>query len=303
VSDPFVRDFDPEPGRVDPVSPLVRRVLAPNPGRFTFRGTGTYLVGHGEVAVIDPGPDDPTHVAALLDALAGETVTHILVTHTHGDHSPAARALQAATGAPTYGYGPHPPADRAGDDATPVEERADLRFRPDVVLGEGDVVAGTGWTLEALHTPGHISNHLCFALPEESTLFSGDHVMGWSTTVIPPPDGDLGAYLTHLRRLLDRDDRRYLPTHGAPVDDPHPLVRWLVAHRERRTEQILERLLAGDTTIERIVPVLYADVDPALHPAAARSVLAHLRHLRAEGQVAADGDGDGSTATWTLVRR
>ena len=299
----FDRDFAPTHGVVDQLSPLVRRVVAPNPGRFTFTGTGTYLVGRGRVAVIDPGPALPDHLAALERALDGETVTHLLVTHTHGDHSPACRALQAATGAPTYGFGPHPEADRrppqGSEDDTPQEERADLDFVPDVVVGEGDVIAGDGVTFDVLHTPGHISNHLCFALREEQTLFTGDHVMGWSTTVIPAPDGNLGHYLHHLRRLLDRDDVRYLPTHGRPIDDPRPFVAGLVAHREERTRQILERLAAGDERIDQIVPVLYADVDAALHPAAGRSVLAHLVHLRDEGRVVVDGE-PGIDARWRL---
>lgn len=298
------RDFAPPYGVAEPISPRIRRVVARNPGRFTFTGTGTYLVGHGRVVVIDPGPALPEHLAALERALEGETVTHLLVTHTHGDHSPAARALREATGAPTYGYGPHPEADRRAPDHTggeaPQEERADLDFVPDVELRDGDVVETDAGTFDVLHTPGHISNHLCFALREERTLFTGDHVMGWSTTVIPAPDGDLGAYLVNLRRLLDRDDERYLPTHGKPIDDPRPHVEALIAHRDERTRQIVERLVAGDERIDDIVAVVYADVDAALHPAAGRSVLAHLRHLRATGVVSAEGD-DERTARWRLA--
>jgi glyoxylase-like metal-dependent hydrolase (beta-lactamase superfamily II) len=305
VAVPFNRDFSVEYGRVDQVSPLIRRVVAENPGRFTFTGTGTYIVGHGEVAVIDPGPDLPAHLDALERALEGETVTHILITHTHGDHSPAAAPLKAATGAPTYGYGPHPDADRdrpssAGDDA-PQEERSDLDFVPDVVTADGDTIAGNGWTVEALHTPGHISNHLCFGLAEEKALFTGDHVMGWSTSVIPSPDGDLGDYLTNLRRLLERDDRIYWPTHGPAITDPHSFVEALIAHREERTRQILERLATGDELIDDMVAVLYADVDSKLHPAAARSVLAHLVLLESTGQVAADGEPLGLDRRWRLA--
>jgi glyoxylase-like metal-dependent hydrolase (beta-lactamase superfamily II) len=305
VAVPFSRDFAVDYGQVDQVSPLIRRVVAENPGRFTFTGTGTYIVGHGKVAVIDPGPVLPAHLEALQRALDGETVTHILITHTHGDHSPGAAPLKAATGAPTYGFGPHPSIDveaRRGDaDDTPVEERSDLAFVPDVPTADGDVIEGDGWTIEALHTPGHISNHLCFALAEEKALFSGDHVMGWSTTVIPSPDGDLGAYLDNLRRLLDRDDEIYWPTHGPAITDPHPFVRALIAHREERTTQIIERMAAGDERIDQMVPVLYADVDPALHPAAARSVLAHLLHLVSIGRVEADGTPLGLDRTWHLT--
>lgn len=305
---PFDRNFTVEYGRVDQVTPMIRRVVAENPGRFTFTGTGTYIVGHGRVAVIDPGPNLPEHLAALERALEGEEVTHILITHTHGDHSPAAAPLKERTGAPTYGFGPHPVADlrigaatREEAEATPQEERSDLDFVPDVATRDGDVIAGDGWTIEALHTPGHISNHLCFALAEESVLFTGDHVMGWSTSVIPSPDGNLLDYLANLRRLLDRDDAVYWPTHGPAITDPHPFVRALIAHREARTAQILERLRAGDTTIDQMVPVLYADVDESLHPAAARSVLAHMVALAEDG-VARTADAEpGTASTWELL--
>lgn len=310
---PFNRDFDVEYGRVDQVSPLIRRVVAENPGRFTFTGTGTYVVGHGRVAVIDPGPALPEHLAALERALDGEVVTHILITHTHGDHSPGAAPLKQRTGAPTYGFGPHPAADirigtpsegAATEDTapeTPQEERSDLDFVPDVVTRDGDVIAGDGWTIEALHTPGHISNHLCFALREESALFTGDHVMGWSTSVIPSPDGNLTDYMTNLRRLLDRDDAIYWPTHGPPITEPRRFVTALIAHREERTAQVLERLAAGDSTIDAMVPAMYADVDPALHPAAARSVLAHLVALAHDGTVRTDDDPPTTASTWQLT--
>lgn len=313
VAVPFDRDFAVEYGRVDDVSPLIRRVVAENPGRFTFTGTGTYIVGHGQVAIIDPGPLVPAHVEALQRAVDGETVSHIFITHTHGDHSPAAEPLKAATGARTYGFGPHPRIDiearkddEAGDksegsEEVPVEERSDLVFVPDVVVADGDVFHGDGWTIEALHTPGHISNHLCFALAEERVLFTGDHVMGWSTTVIPSPDGNLGDYLANLRRLLDRDDAIYWPTHGPAISDPHPFVRALIAHREERTEQILARLAAGDDRIDQMVAVMYSDVDPKLHPAAARSVLSHLVHLADTGAVVADGSPLDLKRSWSLA--
>lgn len=273
-------------GRVETVSPLVRRVLARNPSPFTYTGTGTYIVGQGTVAIVDPGPDDPEHIAALLDAVAGETVSHIVVTHTHRDHSPAAPAVKAATGAIVVGC-----ARLVLDDAGPRADAGfDRTYDPDAVLGDGDSVSGPDWTLTALHTPGHTSNHLCFALAEERSLFSGDHVMGWSTTVVAPPDGDMAAYMASLRKLLDRDDAIYHPTHGEPVTDPQRFVRGLITHRKQRETQILKLLGDGPQTIPAMVAVMYAMVDKGLHPAAGRSVLAHLIDLRNRGQVVVDGE-------------
>ena len=295
VSIPFLRPAAGEYGKAETLSPLVRRVVARNPSAFTFHGTGTYIVGRDRVAVIDPGPAQPDHVAALLDALGGATVTHILITHTHSDHSPAAAALKQATGAPTYGFGPHP-TRRSGPH---VEEGGDYGFEPDVTLRDGDRVAGDGWTMTALHTPGHISNHLCFALDEEQALFSGDHVMGWSTTVVSPPDGDMHAYMVNLRRLLDRDDRLYYPTHGAPIPAPQEFVRALIAHREDRERQILDCIAGGAATIPQMVAIMYREVPSHLHPAAARSVLAHLIHMHETRRVEAEGPAD-EAATYRL---
>ena len=219
------------------MAPGIRRIVARNPSPFTFRGTGTYVVGDGEVAVIDPGPDLDEHVAALLAGLSGEQVTHILITHTHRDHSPAAAALKAATGAPTYGFGPHAGGKR-GDPA--VEEGGDWDFTPDVTVHDGDAIAGAGWRFEAVHTPGHTSNHLCFALPDQGILFSGDHVMGWSTSVIAPPDGDMSAYMASLDKLLGRRDAVYWPTHGPAITEPQAHVRAFVAHRREREAGILD---------------------------------------------------------------
>ena len=283
---PYRRDLTFAYGRADSVAPLVRRVIARNPSAFTFHGTGTYIVGRGRVAVIDPGPDDAPHVEALRAALAGETVTHILITHTHRDHSPAAAALKALTGAPTQGFGPHP--TRLG--SVEAEEGGDRHFVPDRRLAEGDVVAGPGWTLEAIHTPGHLSNHLCFALREARALFTGDHVMGWSTSVVSPPEGNMAHYVASLTKLLARDDQVYYPTHGPPVPEPHDLVRAYIAHRREREEQILAGLRAGLTTIPALVASMYRDVPRALHRAASRSVLAHRRALGARGRVAAAGE-------------
>jgi len=285
---PFNRELDFTYGESARLTPLIRRVIAENPSAFTFHGTGTYIVGSDRpgaaVAVIDPGPDDDAHVAALLRAVDGQRVSHILVTHTHRDHSPAAAALKAATGAPTLGCGPHARYDGDG-----VEAGGDLDFVPDRQLADGDIVAGEGWTFEAVHTPGHTSNHLCFALREEKALFCGDHVMGWSTTIVSPPDGDMQAYMASLVKLRARDDALYYPTHGAPIAAPHPFVDGLIAHRHEREAQIGACLADGVGRIPDIVARLYADVDVRLHPAAARSVLAHLLHMVATGRAACAG--------------
>jgi glyoxylase-like metal-dependent hydrolase (beta-lactamase superfamily II) len=278
------RDFTCDYGVLETVSPLIRRIVARNPGPFTFRGTGTYVVGRGQVAVIDPGPALAEHVDALLQALSGETLTHIVITHTHRDHSPAAAAVKAATGAPTYGFGPH---GRGGE---AVEEGGDMDFVPDRVMKDGDAVEGPGWRLEALHTPGHTSNHLCFALPQERALFSGDHVMGWSTTVIAPPDGDMAAYMRSLDKLRRRDETIYWPTHGAPIKTPQPHLRALIAHRRMRRDAIHAALKDAPSTPLELVAKVYEKLDPRLVRAASRSVLAHLLELAEDGKVAAAGE-------------
>jgi len=284
---PFVRLAEPAYGTMQALSPMVRRLIAANPGPFTYTGTGTYVIGHGQVAVVDPGPLDQAHIDALLSALAGETISHILITHTHMDHSPAAAPLKAHSGAKTYGFGPH---GRTADGEALVEEGGDMAFVPDHVLRDGDIVQGEGWSVEAVFTPGHTSNHLCFSLREEKALFTGDHVMGWSTTVISPPDGDMQAYFASLDKLLARDDAIYYPTHGAPVTDPKPLMRGLIAHRLERENQIIDVLRAGPKALKEMVSVIYAAVDPRLHPAAARSLLAHLIRLQKISQISeADG--------------
>ena len=284
---PFVREMAFEYGVVQQVSPLIRRVVAANPSAFTFHGTGTYIVGHGKVAIIDPGPDLPAHVEAVLAAVRGEEVSQLLITHTHRDHSPAARHLKRATGAPTYGFGRHGSGRPGGGGE--VEEGADRDFAPDVVVGEGDVVEGKGLTFEVVHTPGHTSNHVCFALREEKVLFSGDHVMGWSTSVISPPDGDMRAYMASLRRLLPRDDRVYWPTHGPAITAPKPFVAAYIAHREAREREIVDCLARGRATIPEMVEVIYAELPEHLHPAAGRSVLAHLVHLVESDRVRCQG--------------
>lgn len=268
------------------IAPGIRRLLAPNPSAFTFTGTQTYIVGEGEVAVIDPGPDESTHVARLLDALASQRVTAILVTHTHRDHSPASRPLAAATGAPIVGCAPL----AIADDGPRADASFDFDYAPDRVLADGESVGGEGWTLEAVATPGHTSNHLCFALKDQKALFSGDHVMGWSTTIVSPPDGDMAAYMASLDKLLARADAVYYPTHGPAITDPKGHVRALIAHRRGREAQILAQLEAGQGDIAAMVPALYTDTDPQLFPAAARSVLAHLIDLEGRGRVRRDGD-------------
>jgi glyoxylase-like metal-dependent hydrolase (beta-lactamase superfamily II) len=287
---PFRRDFAFEYGICETLSPLVRRVVARNASPFTFKGTATFVIGRGNVAVIDPGPDLDEHVAALVAALRGETVTHILVTHTHTDHSPAAAALKRATGARSFGYGPHGSRRAAsGGLVGTAEEGGDLAFVPDVTVREGDGVDGPGWHLAAVETPGHTSNHLCFALAEEKTLFSGDHVMGWSTSVITPPDGDMAAYMRSLNKLLGREDALYRPTHGPEINDPKPFVAAFIAHRRERSAAIMAAIAAGDATIPAIVARVYVGLDPRLTAAAGRSVLAHLIELVETGQAACDG--------------
>jgi glyoxylase-like metal-dependent hydrolase (beta-lactamase superfamily II) len=272
-------------GQVITFDPLVRRILAPNPSSFTFTGTQTHIVGTGAVAVIDPGPDISGHIDALLTALAGEHVVAIVCTHTHRDHSPASRALQAATGASIVGCAP-----LASTGECDADESFDAAYRPDRVLGDGERLEGEGWALEAVATPGHTSNHLCFSLSGTGTLFSGDHVMGWSTSIVSPPDGDMGAYVASLAKLLGRSDTRYLPAHGEAVETPHKLVRGMILHRRQREAQILADLAHGLRDIPAMVAGMYRGVDVRLHPAAARSVLAHLIDLERRGVVAREGE-------------
>jgi glyoxylase-like metal-dependent hydrolase (beta-lactamase superfamily II) len=278
-----------EPGAVTRLSPLVRRVVAPNPGPFTFTGTCAYIVGEGEVAIIDPGPDDEAHRAALLDAVKAERVTHILVTHTHKDHSPGARALSRATGAPVWGCAAHVAIE--DHPSGRLDASHDTDYAPDVEMADGDTLQGAGFALTAVHTPGHASNHLCFALAEEGTLFSGDHVMAWSTTVVAPPDGDMAAYMASLERLLGRDETLYLPGHGPAITEPRAHVAALLAHRRAREAAVLAAVRAGNATAEEIVPHLYPGLAEGLRRPAARSVLAHLVKLAAEGAISLDQAG------------
>ncbi|MFN3889046.1 MAG: MBL fold metallo-hydrolase [Beijerinckiaceae bacterium] len=272
-----------EPGPAVRLSPLVRRVVAPNPGPFTFTGTCSYIVGGGEVAIVDPGPDDEAHRAALLDAVKGERVTHILVTHTHRDHSPGARALSLATGAPVWGCAAHVPVE--DHPSGRLDASHDTDYAPGVEMRDGDALNGAGFTLTAVHTPGHASNHLCFALAEEAALFSGDHVMAWSTTVVAPPDGDMAAYMASLERLAARPEDIYYPGHGAPALAARRYVRGLATHRRQRENAILARIRDGDADISTIVERIYLGLDPRLQRAAALSVLAHLQDMTGRGLV------------------
>jgi len=284
---PFKTEFDFEYGRCDQLSPLIRRVIANNPSPFTFIGTGTYIIGTGNVAVIDPGPLLDAHVDAILDALGpDEQVSHIVVTHTHLDHSPASKPLQERTKAPIYSFAP-PRVDAF--DGPRLEEDADDNFAPDHIVAHGDLIKGDNWTLECVFTPGHMANHMCYALVEEKALFTGDHVMGWSTSVIAPPDGNMNDYMQSLDLLLSRDDDIYWPTHGTSIDDPKAFVRAYIEHRRGREAQIIARLKAGDSDIRQMVETIYADVDKRLHPAAALSVFAHIQDLLTRGEIACDG--------------
>ncbi len=270
------------------ISPLVRRVLARNASPFSYTGTQTYIVGHGDVAVIDPGPlgDDPAHVGELVRLLAGEAITAIMCTHTHRDHSPAAAPLAAMTGAPIIGCAPL----MLHDDGPRADAGFDPTYAPNRVMTDGQSISGPGWTLTALHTPGHTSNHLCFELDEEKALFTGDHIMGWSTTVVSPPDGDMADYMRSLTLLIDRDDLVYYPAHGPQVDNPQRLARGMMVHRKQREAQILKMLGQSTGIIADMVPDMYQGIDQRLYPAAGRSVLAHLIDMRERGIVVQAGE-------------
>lgn len=280
----------PPAGRMDTLSPLVRRRICPNGGPFTASGTCTYVVGQGRVAVIDPGPADEGHIDALLDSLGDERVEAIVVTHTHRDHSPGARLLRARTKAPIVGCGPHRAArDLAANELPLLDASADREHRPDRELADGESLTGEGWTLTAVATPGHTMNHLAFALAEENCLFSGDHVMAWSTSIVAPPDGSMRAYMASLERLRERGETLYWPGHGGPVRDPRRFVRGLAAHRRQREAAIRARLEAGDADIRAIVATVYQGLAPHLRGAAALSVFAHLEDLVERGLAVTDG--------------
>jgi glyoxylase-like metal-dependent hydrolase (beta-lactamase superfamily II) len=281
---PFRKQMSFEYGVARQVTPMVRRIVARNPSGFTFHGTNTYIVGRGRVAVIDPGPLLDEHLAALARELEGETVEHILVTHTHHDHSPGARPFRDKAGGTVWGAHPRPLPENAK-----TAESIHRDFSPDIELADGTVVAGEGWTLEAVHTPGHMSNHMCFALKEENILFSGDHIMSWNTTVVSPPDGNMREYFDSLEVCLKRGETTFWPAHGPEIPDPGPFTRAYRGHRRMREAEIGRCLEKGLHTIPEIVERLYAHLPAKMHGAAARSVLAHLEHMVETGRAACDG--------------
>ncbi len=282
--------FDLVPGQATEIAPSVRAIVANNPGPFTFKGTVSYIVGRGNVAIVDPGPEDDAHIAALLDAVRGETVNGIFVTHTHRDHSPAVPKIKAATGATVYAEGPHRPARPLHiGEAERLDASGDLDFRPDIALADDDVVTGDGWTIEAITTPGHTANHMAYAFRETDLIFSGDHVMAWSTSIVAPPDGAMSDYMASLQKLARRSEPIYLPGHGGPVRDAPRFVQGYIRHRQGREESILRRLAKGAADIPTLVRAIYIGLDPRLSGAAALSVLAHLEDLVARGLVATEG--------------
>lgn len=287
---PFDKDLALTPGVADEPVPGLRRVMANNPGPFTFKGTMTYILGRGHVAIIDPGPDDPAHINAVLHAVRSETVTHIFVTHTHRDHSPAVPAVRAATGATVYAEGPHRAARplHTGEH-NPLDASADRDFRPDVALKDGEVVEGGNWSIEAVATPGHTANHMSFAWREKKILFAGDHVMAWATSIVAPPDGAMSDYMASLQKLARRPEAVYFPGHGPAVAQAPRFVNAYILHRRAREAAILNRLGKGASDIPSLVTAIYVGLDPRLTSAAGLSVLAHLEDLVTRGLVATDG--------------
>lgn len=286
----FVQDFSANYGVAERISPLITRVLCENPSPYTYTGTATYLIGaENGLAVIDPGPMDTKHGAAILKAAAGRPISHILVTHTHIDHSPLSSWLSRETGSPVYAHGAHGSGRKAGLDGEDVEMGADRSFNPDQLLNDSDILNGNDWSIEAIHTPGHTSNHMCFLLKEENTMFVGDHVMGWATTVISPPDGDMRAYIASLKKIQGFEPYKLVPTHGPWIEKPKAFVRGIITHRRMREGQILKLLEAAPLTIDQLVGKMYTDLDARLIPAAARSVLGHLVALVDEGRALCEG--------------
>jgi glyoxylase-like metal-dependent hydrolase (beta-lactamase superfamily II) len=287
---PFDKNLNLAPDVVDAPMDGVRRIMANNPGPFTFKGTLSYIIGRGKVAIVDPGPDDPAHIAALLGAVRNETVTHIFVTHTHRDHSPAVPAIKAATGATVYAEGPHRAARPLHiGEHNPLDASADRDFRPDVALKDGEVLTGAGWAVEAVKTPGHTANHMAYALKDANILFAGDHVMGWATSIVAPPDGAMSDYMDSLAKLARRKETTYFPGHGPAILDAPRFVNYYILHRKAREASILHRLSKGSTDIPTIVRAIYIGIDPRLTGAAGLSVLAHLEDLVARGLAETDG--------------
>ncbi len=294
---PFIHDFSFEYGKIERLSPMIRRIVANNPNFFTYFGTNTYILGNGEVALVDPGPDICEHINAIREGLNGEVITHILVTHSHYDHWPAYESLQMIYDAKTYGYNPRKDhtlnqgTNTAESRVLSNQERFEMTgFIPDVSILHGDIIEGKDWSVECVFTPGHASNHMCYQLREEETLLSGDHIMGWSTSVISPPSGNMENYMNSLNLLLDRNDNYYWPAHGPGIDDPKNFVKSFIAHRNEREQQILDQLKKGVNTIQEMVPDMYHNVPEFLHPAAERSVLAAAIYMEKRGILICKGE-------------
>ncbi len=284
-------------GKVQKITKNVSRIMASNAGPFTFYGTGTYIIGKDNLCIIDPGPNDQTHINNLLSFIKNKKVSHLLITHTHADHSPASKAIKEATGALRVGFGPHGLGKHKGPK---FEEFGDMEFIPDYFIKDGETIKGDGWTVQAVFTPGHTSNHMSYAFVEEKILFTGDHVMGWSTTVIVPPDGDMGDYMESLRKLLKREDSLYIPTHGEPIKNPKRFVRALINHRKMRENQLLVHLRKKSATINEMIPRFYATTNIKLWPAASKSLLALLLYLERSDYVRCDNHND-YNKPWSLL--
>ena len=299
----FDRDFSPHYGQAIELAPGVRRMTCNNPGPLTFMGTNTYIIGEGEIAVLDPGPADVAHINTILDATRGEKISHILISHTHIDHSPGAAVLQAATGAPIYAEGPHRAARELQlGEINPLDASADTMLPIDHHVSDGDRIEGTGWALDVIHTPGHTANHLCFAFADGSGLFSADHVMAWSTSIVAPPDGSMADFMRSLDRLMAREDAIYWPGHGGVVAEPAPFLAGLKAHRETREAGLIARLEAGNETIPEMVAIVYKDVDPSLHGAAALSMFAQMEYLVTRGLAECLDETLSLTARYRLIK-
>ena len=291
----FNRNVDVDYGVPQEVAPGIRRIVANNPGPYTFLGTNTYVVGNGQVAIIDPGPADERHLKAIAAATRGESLTHILVTHSHHDHCDSARALQTLLGGEIGAFGPTGTPRGAGAPGL-GDSFVDAAFVPDRRLGDGDTIKGKDFALDVLHMPGHSPDHLCFALVGKRIVFTGDHVMGWNTTVIAPPEGNMVSFLASLERLMQRHDKMFFPGHGGRIQTPQRVVKAYIMHRKWREQTILACLEEGVNTIPRIVDRLYGALDAELKEAAALSVLAHLEHLINRELVSAEGQPGLSSA-------
>ena len=290
----YNKNFKANYNTFETIDSNVKRLLAKNPSPFTFYGTGTYIIGHNDLAVIDPGPLIESHISNLLKLLKSAKKVSLFITHTHADHSTAARVIKENINCTSYGYGPY---KRKKFD-TNFEEGHDLTFKPDIYLNDGEVVNGNGWTIRAIHTPGHTSNHMCYGLEEQSILFTGDHIMGWSTTVIVPPDGNMTSYIKSLKKVLNYKYKIFYPTHGGPITKPRQFVKALIAHRLMRQTQIINELSKNNLTIKEMVSKFYKTTDKRLWPAAEKSILANLLSLKDKGVVV---DEDNKKVKWKVI--